>query len=50
MQSDPPIDKKLESGKLLSDVGYYGVNNALQNEALDLLETGESICKSLLDA
>lgn len=44
------MEKRLEVAKLLSDVGYYAVNNNSQAEALDLLQTGESICTSLLDS
>lgn len=50
IQSDPEMEKRLEFAKLLSDVGYYAVNNNIQAEALDLLQTGESICTSLLDS
>jgi len=50
IQSDPAIENELNFAKLLSDVGYYGVNNALQSEALGLLETGNSICTALLDS
>lgn len=45
IQSHPVIQNELEFAKLLSDVG----NNALQSEALALLETGDSICTALLD-
>ncbi|KAG8405172.1 hypothetical protein J3458_021849 [Metarhizium acridum] len=47
-QSDPPMEKRLLFAKVLSDVGYYGVNNAIQAEALSLLETADSICTALL--
>lgn len=49
VQSEPAIEKRLQFAKLLSDVGYYGVNNAIQAEAFGLLETAESICTALLN-
>lgn len=49
IQSDPAIKKRLEFADLLGDVGYYGVSNACQGEALQLLQTGEIICTALLD-
>lgn len=50
VHSEPAIKERLLFAKLLSDVGYYGVNNATQAEALSLLETAESICTALLEA
>ena len=46
--SEPPMKGRLTFARLLSDVGYYGVNNANQAEVLDLMETGETICRGLL--
>ncbi len=50
IESEPPMDKRLQFAKLLSDVGFYGVNNAIQAQAFSLLETAESICTVLLDS
>lgn len=49
IQSDPVMKKRIEFADLLGDVGYSGVSNACQGEALQLLQTGESICTALLD-
>ncbi|KAK2593959.1 hypothetical protein QQS21_008318 [Conoideocrella luteorostrata] len=48
VQSEPPIDNNLLFAEVLSDVGYYDVNNAILTESLGLLETAESICTALL--
>ena len=47
--SKPQIKGRLTFARLLSDVGYYGVNNANQAEVLDLMKTGETICQGPLD-
>lgn len=49
VQSQPPMDPSLSFAHVLSDVGYYGVNDAVQAAVLVMLETAESMCTALLD-
>lgn len=50
VQSAPPMEKRLLFAEVLSDAGYYSVNNAVQAEALSLLETAESTCTALMES
>lgn len=50
MESHPKIGDNIELATVLRDAGAYLLNNAVQLDAIPLLESTETICLGLLEA